>query len=280
MPKLNLVKYYGGQSYNNIFIHGHYPKGWQNKIVVECYGGGYSTTLQHKPASIEIYNDKDFSIYNIFRCLQKDSDCFTKHIQNYEYNEENFKVALDECEKYRELPFTNYELELDYAINNLILRRFSRGGLMKNYAASNRVRRGNPNGDAGSFDHFKTVTLPKVAARIEYVIFENRAAIDVINEYDSKDTFFMLDPIWLPEHRVAKKAYGEFEMSVDQHIELLDTIVDCKSSVIILGYPSLLYDGMLKERRGWHRFDKQATSHAGQVAKKVKKTISLWRNFV
>ena len=64
------------------------------------------------------------------------------------------------------------------------------------------------------------------------------------------------------------------EMTRDDHVELLHTIRNCKSNVIISSYPSELYDGMLSD---WKRDELQVkaqTSNSGQ-----KRTEVIWMNF-
>jgi DNA adenine methylase len=58
---------------------------------------------------------------------------------------------------------------------------------------------------------------------------------------------FYLDPPYLHETRVSTADY-DFEMSTDQHVELLEAIDQCAGNVLLSGYPNKLYNESLTER--------------------------------
>jgi DNA adenine methylase len=284
MPKLVLTKYHGGSFYTAPWIISHFPLGYTDRPYAEPFGGGFNVGLQKLYSITELYNDIDFSIYNIFKQLKKDPDLFIKFIQNnFSYTEETFNDIKSECvEKERILSLNLHKTDIEYsgtefyyAVYNLILRRFSRGGNMKNYSTSNRIRRGYTNGDEGSFKFWAANILPRVAQRIRCVNFYNEDAMDFIRKIDGYGVTLFIDPPWLPETRTAKKVY-KHEMSREDHEKLLKLIVQCDSNIIILGYNNELYSDYLKD---WERRDNNVANHSGQNAKKQRRTVSLWRNY-
>jgi DNA adenine methylase len=112
--------------------------------------------------------------------------------------------------------------------------------------------------------------------RLRDVMVLCRPALDVIRQEDTVATLFYLDPPYLHRTRTARKAYGRFEMTEDEHRELLATIRQCKGKVILSGYASELYDGALAD---WnqHAFDLPNNAAGGQ--KKDRETELLWCNF-
>ena len=63
--------------------------------------------------------------------------------------------------------------------------------------------------------------LPAVHARLQRVVILNQPALEVLRSQDGPGVLFYRDPPYLPETRAAKKAFGPFEMTVEQHEELL-----------------------------------------------------------
>jgi DNA adenine methylase len=93
--------------------------------------------------------------------------------------------------------------------------------------------------------------LEAIAARLLRIQIENRPANDVIRLYDDEHTLFYCDPPYLHETRGDSKAYG-FELDLDAHQELAQTLKDCRGKVAISGYRCAAMD---KWYRGWNRFD-------------------------
>lgn len=92
--------------------------------------------------------------------------------------------------------------------------------------------------------------LPLVHARLKRVVILNRTALEVIRSQDGPACLTYLDPPYLPDTRTSKKTFGPFEMTVEQHEELLDAITGLQGLVIISGYASELYDSRLS---AWDR---------------------------
>jgi len=65
-------------------------------------------------------------------------------------------------------------------------------------------------------------------------------------------------------------------MDESQHIAMLETIKQCKGSVMLSGYPNELYDQALG---GWNRHDRKIDNKVSGAGKKRQMTESLWCNF-
>jgi DNA adenine methylase len=115
----------------------------------------------------------------------------------------------------------------------------------------------------------KVDDLIEASKRLKHVQLENRDAFRLINELDSPDTLFYLDPPYLFETRTTKNAYSH-EMADADHITFAEALYQVKGSVILSGYPSKLYEDLF-ESKGWKRVDKEALTNAG-----VKRTECLW----
>ena len=108
------------------------------------------------------------------------------------------------------------------------------------------------------------------AERFRGVVIENRPAIEVMRKHDGQDTLHYVDPPYIHETRVAKQGYGDFEMSEDDHRELLTCLIELQGKVVLSGYANPLYDGMLS---GWRRVEREARTLGS------KRMEVIWLNF-
>ncbi len=76
--------------------------------------------------------------------------------------------------------------------------------------------------------------------------------------------------------RASKKAFGPFEMTVEQHEELLDAITGLQGMVMISGYASELYDSRLG---AWDRREFELPNNASNGKQKRRMTEVVWCNF-
>lgn len=86
---------------------------------------------------------------------------------------------------------------------------------------------------------------------------------------DDPKVLIYLDPPYLPETRKGGDLYT-FEMTIEDHKELLQTISDRPSMIMISGYRSALYDEFLSH---WHCIDYRTMTRRGMVDE------ALWINF-
>ena len=117
--------------------------------------------------------------------------------------------------------------------------------------------------------------LPAVHERLRRVVVENMPALDLIRREDGPATLFYCDPPYLHSTRTAQKAYGAFEMTEEQHRELLDVLRQCKGKVMLSGYPSPLYDETLAD---WTRHTFDLPNQASGAKVKDRETEVLWCN--
>jgi DNA adenine methylase len=74
----------------------------------------------------------------------------------------------------------------------------------------------------------------------------------------------------------SSKVLGPFEMTVEQHQELLDVITQLQGKVMISGYASRMYDTRLA---GWARHEFRLPNNAAAGVMKRDMTEVVWCNF-
>jgi DNA adenine methylase len=92
--------------------------------------------------------------------------------------------------------------------------------------------------------------LRAVAERLQDAEIENRPALEVIRRFNTADTLIYADPPYLPSTRT-QKMYGE-EMTEQEHIELLEVLLNHAGHVVLSGYANDLYTTMLA---GWQQIE-------------------------
>jgi DNA adenine methylase len=152
----------------------------------------------------------------------------------------------------------------------IVRRRFSRGGMGRTFAWSDRLRGGQP-GDRNAWETFKR-GLPRLARRLRHVELLCQDALEVIREHDGPETLLYLDPPYLRETRTAPTVY-EHEMTAADHARLLEVITHCRGMVAISGYANLFYDQALE---GWDKVEFDMPNHASQSRSKQRRVEVLW----
>ena len=119
--------------------------------------------------------------------------------------------------------------------------------------------------------------IESFTTRLAGVVIENRDALEVMGAHDSSETLHYVDPPYLPSTRSAKSRKGgeryhayRHEMSTADHRELLKALRELRGMVVLSGYPSRLYDRML---RGWTKIERPARADGGAERLEV-----LWLN--
>lgn len=90
--------------------------------------------------------------------------------------------------------------------------------------------------------------LRELAERLQDAEIECRPAIELVRRFATDNTLIYADPPYLMETRT-QQMYG-VEMSVDEHIELLEALVAHPGPVVVSGYDNSLYDAYMHD---WHK---------------------------
>lgn len=263
------IAWYGGKAYYAEWLIERFP---DHRVYVEPFGGAANVLLRKPRSEVEVYNDIDDRVVNLFRVI-RDPEQF-----------ERLRVLLDltpyargEFASLLDLPPTDDPVEK--ARRFFAVCRQARGGigmskLTKNaWATSKRTRREM----AEPVSKYLSAIdgLEDVAARFRTVMIESRPAIELIHQYDGDDTFFYLDPPYMPETRHGNKAttYAH-EMTPGDHAALLDTLLQIKGKAMLSGYAAPLYEEKLN---GWRREELKTKAHMSNSGEERVEVI--WFNY-
>lgn len=190
----------------------------------------------------------------------------TNRLAAVPYTEESFQAVKREASVHL----------IERATRFLIRCRFSRGGLGKDFAWSERLRGGRP-GDENAWHTFRENELPRIIARAQGVEVRNGPCWRTVWESRKKvERLLYCDPPYMPKTRTAKTAYGPFEMTPIQHARLIAALRAHSGPAAISGYRCDEYDRWLHD---WRRFDFEMPNNAGQNKRKQRRCESLWINW-
>ncbi|WP_237228512.1 DNA adenine methylase [Rubinisphaera sp. JC750] len=264
------IKWHGGKFYlasqiiERIPSHTHY---------VEPYFGG-GAVLFRKPQELveghsEVINDIYGDLVNFWRVVQS-----PRLFEQFE-----FQVSLTPFAKPVWENACNLESDdsVERACAFFIRYRQSRQGLGRDFAtmSRSRTRRGMNEQVASWLSAVEG--LAAAHERLARVVILCDNAVNVIRQEDSPHTFFYLDPPYVANTRVVKNAYS-FEMTNDDHDELLKTLGTIKGTFLLSGYQHPLYNEAAM-RFGWNRHDTVIDNKASGQKVKPKKIECLWANF-
>lgn len=233
--------YYGGKNRIHDKLNILMPR---SKIFIEPFVGSGSTILNRERGEIEIVNDYDPAIANLYKMLaDKDSgkELLEKMFQ-LPYDEELFKMAREhQRENFKKIS------DIDKALLTFVLVSQSFNNTRKQFS------RGTYNTE--SYQRKIRTNLPKIYERLQGVQVFNKDALDIIKEVaDNPDVQMYLDPPYLHSLRGkgADKVYFK-EMEYIKHVRILEEIQNAKCRILLSGYHADkddLYDTYLLSH-GW-----------------------------
>ena len=166
-----------------------------HKTYVEPFAGGMAVLLAKSRAQCEVINDVDQNLVNFYR--------FVKHHK---------KALFMEMEGYLNSRADFYELRKNPGITDL--QKAARWFLVKvcSFGAKSESWGRGKSRYAG-FDlkrHFKLIDA--VAARLNRVLIENKDWEEIVDFFDTPDTFFFFDPPYVDCGRTAYDPFTESDM--------------------------------------------------------------------
>ena len=219
---------------------------------VEAFGGGASLLFAKPPSPVEVYNDLDAGLVNFFRVLRDPVQfaAFQRLITLTPYARTEFDHCLATWHEQAD-PVTR-------AYRWYVVARMSFGGMFGSSwgSAVTWSRRGM----AGTASKYLSIIehLPAIAERLLRVQVENADWRVILERYDTPETFFYLDPPYVPATR--RGGGYAHELTAAEHAELARVLGNVRGLVMLSGYAHELYAPLAEA--GWQRRDFNTTCYA------------------
>lgn len=230
-----------------------------HRSYLEPFFGSGAVLFNKPPSAIETVNDIDGDITNFFKVLREQPERLADAISLTPYARDVFN---DAHENRGTDPF---DRAYRFAIRSKMghgFKTYQKTGFKIDVYARERAY-------CVSCWNRLPEDLLNAAGRLKGVQIENQPALDVIGKFNHDNVLIYADPPYLLETRGGKQY--RFEMTEQDHVELLGALLQHKGPVILSGYASELYD---RELRGWSRIGRKSYNQNSD-----QRTEVLWCNF-
>jgi DNA adenine methylase len=251
-----LITYFGAKYRMADEIIKRFPESFTT--YVEPFGGAFGVGLCKVPSLLEVYNDKDPAVYNLWKVVA-DEDMVDEFLVRLHYVSFD-KEAFIACQKRLKAGF--YTDRVLWAVDYYYLNKVSFngvGGFVEGKEA--RFRKG-------------LDSILMVHERVKNVLFFNRDAIRLISELNESHIFLYIDPPYTLDTR-SSGGY-RCDLSDKQQRDLILVLQNMKQAKILLsGYDNDLYSAYLSD---WYKVTVPVWSQNADGSGKTKYE-TLWANY-
>ncbi|RLG43135.1 MAG: hypothetical protein DRO01_00130 [Thermoproteota archaeon] len=176
-PRINLIRYIGSDYYVLPYLAKMIPP---HTTYVEVFGGSAPLLLNKYPSPVEIYNDIDNDLYNLFKVVRENFNEFKEHFKWVIYSRTQYYQYLKDYKN--ETNPVKRAWKFFYLMLVAYSGKFSAGfstGKTRNQAVS-------------FFNKIKNLVV--IHERLKNVVIESLDFRELIKRYDSEQTFFYVDP--------------------------------------------------------------------------------------
>lgn len=230
-----------------------------HEVYLEPYFGSGAVFFNKTPARIETVNDLDGNVVNYFRVIRERPQELMTQLEMTPYSRDEYYGSRENLDK-----DTDIEKARKFAVR-----------CWMGYGASNAYfsgfRSSQQTRNPYTTKEWRNLPERLLAAgeRLKNAQIENLPAIELIRRYDTPDVFMYVDPPYL--HGTRKNYLYRYEMEDNEHIELLELLVEHPGKVLLSGYDNDLYNQMLI---GWRKVSKKTQAEAG-----IPRVETLWMNY-
>jgi DNA adenine methylase len=251
------INYFGGKARMAEKIVALFPP---HKVYCEPFGGSAAVLFKKSPCPIEVYNDIDSELVNLFTVL-RDKDLASELEQQLEltlYARAEFELAKtpagDPVERARRM---------------IVRQRQSFGSHGENWSFAAKSTSGE---NASTITRWRKGIdrIPAAVRRLSGVQIECCSWVDLIPRIDSESTLFYLDPPYVSETRVGG-GYAH-EMDEAQHIALVSMLLGIKGMAVLSGYDTPIYRPL--DDAGWVRKSYETPAFSSDA--RAARTEVLW----
>lgn len=238
---------------------------------VEVFCGSASLTLRKKEAPIEVINDIDDEIINLFFQLRTNHKKLCEQIALTPYAEKELemarnlfnKVNLNDVERAR-----LFLIQSMMAINGIFGKE--RGG----FSYSDSYSRNGKDARVNRWYNLPERIIP-VVERLKNARITNEDAMKVLKRYLNRPaTLLYLDPPYFSDRT---SGYTNEANDEEFHKELLSLANKANCMIFISGYESTLYSSILTPDNGWE-MEKIETITKDSKGKSHKRIEIVWKN--
>jgi DNA adenine methylase len=236
---------------------------------VEAFCGSAAITLAKTPAPIEIINDLDDQIINLFNQLRNNPNELIRLVDLTPYSREEYHVSLNIS-----IEDSPIEAARKFLIKTMMAVNGAYGETQSGFSYSQSYAR---NGMEARVNRWNNLPekLSLAAKRLKRVRIEKMDARELLKMFSRRPaTLVYLDPPYLT-NRSVKYRIDANDNSF--HEELLQICNKSICMILISGYNSDLYNDYLTKKNGWYRYEFEVTTRDTKGIDYLRKEI-IWQN--
>jgi DNA adenine methylase len=238
---------------------------------VEAFCGSAAITLAKKPVPIEVINDIDGEIVNLFEQLRANPAALCCEVGLTPYA----RAAFEDSRRHVN-GASGLERARRFLVRTMMTVNATVGSTHSGFSFSQSYAR---NGHEARVNRWNSlpVRLDRVFQRLRGVRIENRDATELVTMFsDRPATLMYLDPPYF-----TKREHGYVIDANDEgfHTELLNVCNRAKCMLLISAYENALYDRLLTRKGGWKKW-RIHTHTRDTTGKDYDRTEVLWMNAV
>ncbi len=244
------ISYYGGKQSMLKHILPIIP---HHRIYVEPFFGGGAVFFGKEPSEVEIINDYNANVVNFYYQLKTNFKELKMMIDATAYSRDIYKRAMVVYDN----PFIFRPIVRAWAFWVGTIQGFSNKiGSWRSSTVTNK--------EVKCVSNKKLNFTESLSDRLNIVQIENKDAIKLIQQFDSEDTFFYLDPPYVNSNQGHYGGYTQEHFNI-----LLDSLVGIKGKFLLSSYPN---DELKKyrEKYNWFTSDKEMSLSASNIKGKRK----------
>ncbi len=253
-----LLRYPGSMQRIAPWIISQMPK---HHSYLEPYFGGGAILFNKEPSRIETINDLDDDVINLFQVIREKKEELIEKIVYTPYARAEYDNAFPENSE--ELP------EVERAKNFLIRSGMGHGFRLCEKCGWKKDVYGREAAYAVRYWNDLPTVITNVAQRLKMVQIEHKPAVELIKSFNHSNVLIYADPPYVLSTR-SRKQYRH-EMSDQDHVELLETLLQYTGPVMLSGYDNEIYNTYLS---GWRK-----ESIPARAENSLPRTEYLWMNY-
>lgn len=251
-----VLRYHGGKWRLAPWIISHFPA---HRVYVEPFGGAASVLLRKPRSEVEVYNDLDAEIVNVFRVLRdpERAASLERALRLTPFCRSEYMAAQEPAGGVEQARRTLVKAWMGFG-----------SGALTHRHAGFRVATSKTRHTAREWSGFPD-QIAAFVDRLAGVFIEERPALAVMAKHDAIDALLYLDPPYTTSTRGPRHRYRH-DLTDAQHEEVAAAARAALGAVVVSGYASPLYSTLYA---GW-----ETRTRASIDALSRDRTETLWLN--
>ncbi len=245
-----MVPYIGGKSYLASWIISQFPEDYKTRSYIEVFGGGGWVLYKKERSNLEVYNDLNSNLVNLFRVIRDNYDEFSHRAEWSLHSREMYQEARA---KLKDDKFLN-EVEKAMHIAIAQVQSFSGKGGWGYTVNVNKMTN-------GKWSPFLR-RLELINARLKNVQIECLDFEKLIKKYDGENALFYIDPPYVGVEHYYDTDTNKFRL--EDHKRLAELLKNIKGKFVLSYYENELVRKLYKD---FKIIKKNTSKHSAGVTK-------------